>query len=137
VNKWLITGLAVIGVLILVGVAYDQGMFDNISGGGFAMIIAGLAAPYLAIKNWLTGDRFREKFRHKYDLMNQDEIKHREDYDKKIQAKEKRLADLQRDIELLDSKMEVLELKKKRVEQDVKSMTIEETKREVHNLFGD
>jgi uncharacterized protein (DUF342 family) len=137
VNKWLITGLIVVVVLILVGVAYDQGMFDNISGGGIATIIAGLAAPYMAIKNWLSGDRFREKFRQKYDLMHQEEIKHRQDYDKQIQAKEKRLADLQREIELLDTKMEVLELKKKRVEKDVKSMSIEETKREVQNLFGD
>lgn len=112
VNKWVIISIIVIIVLILIGIGYDQGMFDNLSGSVIGMIIAGLAAPYLAIKNWIVGDKFQQRFKQKYDLMKSDEIIHRTDYDQKILAKEKRIAELDREIQLLDSRMEVLELKK-------------------------
>jgi hypothetical protein len=137
VNKWLITGLIVIGVLILVGVAYDQGLFDNIKGTTLTMILAGLSAPYMLVKNWLFGDKFRQDFRKKYDVMNADEQVHRVEYDQKIAEKEKRIADLDKEIQLLDAKLEVLDLKKQKVEQDVNSMSIDDKKREVQNLFGD
>jgi hypothetical protein len=137
VNKWLITGLVVIVVLILVGVAYDQGLFDNIKGSTLTMILAGIAAPYMAVKNWLFGDKFRQDFKQKYQTMNADEQVHRVEYDQKIAEKEKRIADLDKEIQLLDAKLSVLDLKKQKVEQDVKSMSIDDKKREVQNLFGD
>ena len=136
-NKWLITALIVVVILILIGVAYDHGLFDNLSGSGISIIIAGLAAPYMAIKNWVFGDKFRQQFKEKYQTMNAEEKEHRADYDQEIAAKEKRVADLNKEIQLLDAKLEVLELKKKNVEQEVKSMSIEDKKREVQNLFGD
>lgn len=136
-NKWLITGLIVVVVLILVGVAYDQGLFNNMSGGTIGMILAGIAAPYMAVKNWLFGDSYRRQFKEKYTQMNADEQVHRVEYDQKIVEKEKRVAELDKEIQLLDAKLEVLELKKKNVEKDVKSMSVDQTKREVQNLFGD
>jgi TPP-dependent 2-oxoacid decarboxylase len=137
VNRWLITGLVVIVILIIVGVAYDQGVFENMSGSTIGMILAGIAAPYMAIKNWLFGDSYRKQFRQKYAQMNADEQVHRVEYDQKIAEKEKRVAELDKEIRMLDTKLELLELKKKNVEQDVKSMSIEQTKSEVKNLFGD
>ena len=136
-NKWLIIGLIVIVVLILVGVAYDQGLFDSIKGSTLAMILAGIAAPYTLVKNWIFGDKFRQDFKEKYQNMNADEQVHRVEYDQKIAEKEKRIADLDKEIQLLDAKLTVLDLKKQKVEQDVKSMSIDDKKREVQNLFGD
>ncbi len=136
-NKWLIIGIAVVVVLIIVGVAYDQGAFDNITFGGAATVFAALAAPYLAIKKMLFGNREVKQFQDKYQQVKSQEIAHRSGMDQQIKAKEQRIAALDKEIQLLDAKMEVLELKKKRVEQDVNNMSIEDKKKEVRNLFGD
>jgi len=136
-NKWLAIGIIVFVLLILIGIGYDQGLFDGISGSFIGIIIAGLAAPYLAVKNWLVGDKFQRQFREKYDRMRSEEQIHREDYDQKILSKEKWIAELDREIQLLDSKLEVLELKKNKVEQSVKELSIENTRREAKDLFGD
>jgi hypothetical protein len=137
VRNWLITGLVILIILVLIGVAYDQGLFDNLRGTGIAVIITALAAPYMAIKNWLFGNKLQQQFKAKYDAMAEQEKVHRVDYDQQIALKQKRIADMDKEIQLLDAKLEVLELKKKKIEQDVKSMTIEDKKREVQNLFGD
>jgi len=137
VNRWIITGIIIVVVLILVGVAYDQGLFDNIGGGAISAILVGLAAPYMAIKNWLFGDKFQRQLKDKYKAMQSDEIVHRTDYDQEIALKQKRVAELDREIQLLDAKLEVLELKKQKIDQDVRSMTIEDKRSEVQNLFGD
>lgn len=136
-NKWLLTGLIILGVLIIIGVAYDQGAFDNMTGSGWAMILAALAAPYMAVKNFLFGNKHLKQFKEKYSALQQEEVVHRTDLDKKIKAKEKRIAELDREIELLDSKLEVLEYKKEKVAKEVKDLSIEDTKREVRDLFGD
>jgi uncharacterized protein HemX len=137
VNKWVITGLIILGVLIIVGVAYDQGAFENMTGSGWAMILAALAAPYMAVKNLLFGNKHLKEFKDKYQNLKQEETVHRTDLDKKIKAKEKRIAELDKEIEHLDSKLEVLELKKEKVSKEVKNLSIEETKSEVRDLFGD
>jgi len=137
VNKWVIIGLIILVILIIAGVAYDQGAFDNMTGSGWAMIAAALAAPYMAVKNFLFGNKQLKQFQDKYDNLVAEEKVHRTDLDTKIRQKEKRIAELDKEIELLDAKMEVLEMKKKRVADDVNKMSIEDTKNEVHNLFGD
>lgn len=136
-NKWLIAGLIILGVLIIVGVAYDQGAFDGMNGGGWAMILAALAAPYMAVKNFLFGNKHLKEFKDKYQALQKDEVVHRADLDSKIKAKEKRIAELDKELELLDSKLQVLELKKEKVSKEVKDLSIEDTKREVRDLFGD
>ncbi len=136
-NKWVLTGLIILGVLIIVGVAYDQGAFDNMTGSGWAMILAAVAAPYMAVKNFLFGNKHLREFKDKYESLQQEEVVHRTDLDKKIKAKEQRIAELDKEIQLLDSKLEVLELKKEKVVKEVKDLSIEDTKREVRDLFGD
>jgi len=136
-NKWVITGLIIVGILIIVGVAYDQGAFENMTGSGWAMIVAALAAPYMAVKNFLFGNKHLKEFKGKYETLQEEETAHRSNLDKNIKAKEKRIAELDKEIQLLDSKLEVLELKKEKVGKQVNDMSIEETKNEVRNLFGD
>lgn len=129
--------LIVLVVLIGIGIAYDQGLFDNMSFGGLSTLIAALAAPYLAVKNWLFGNKELKQFQEKYDNMRNKEVVHRTDTDLQIKAKEQRIAELDREIQLLDAKLQVLEMKKSKVDQYVKSMTVDQTKKEVQNLFGD
>ncbi len=136
-NKWVIVGLIVLVVLIGIGIAYDNGLFDSISIGVFSIFFTVLAAPYLAVKNFLFGNKRMNELQEKYTQMKGQEVVHRTDLDKQIKAKEQRVAELNREIQLLDAKMEVLELKKKKVEQYVNSMSVDETKNEFRNLFGD
>ncbi len=107
------------------------------TGSGWAIILAALAAPYMAVKNFQFGNKHLREFKDKYEGLRKDEVVLRTDLDKKIKAKEKRIAELDKEIQLLDSKLEVLELKKEKVNKEVKDLSIEETKREVRDLFGD
>jgi len=137
VNRWVIVGLIVLGILIIVGVAYDQGALDNISFGGMATLFAILAAPYMAVKNMLFGNKEVRGFQEKYQQVKSQEGLHRADMDQQIKAKEKRVSDLDKEIQLLDAKMEVLELKKSKIEQSVNQMSVDNTKKEIRNMFGD
>ena len=136
-NKWIITGLIVLALLVIVGVLYDQGTFDNIQGGSMAMILAAIAGPYLALKNFLFGNKHLKDFEVKYDHMRDETIKHRVELDERIDGKEKRIAQLDKELELIEAKMDILELKKKNVEKEVNNMSIEETQKEARDLFGD
>ena len=73
----------------------------------------------------------------KYKSMRDESIKHRVELDERIGAKEKRIAQLDKELELIEAKMDVLELKKKNVEKGVNSMSIKETQQEANDLFGD
>ncbi len=136
-NKWVLTGLIIVVVLIVIGISYDQGLFDGITGAGWSILFATLAAPYMAVKNFLFGNRELKEFHKKYEDMQKDEIIHRRNLDSKIQAKEKRVEELDREIQLLDSKLEVLELKKTKVKKEVDNMSVDETRQEIVDLFGD
>lgn len=136
-NKWILTGLIVVGLLVIIGVLYDQGTFDGMQWTGMAMILAAVAAPYMALKNLLFGNKHLKDFEVKYKSMKDETIKHRVELDERIGAKEKRIAQLDKELELIEAKMDVLELKKKNVEKVVNSMSIEETQQEAHDLFGD
>ena len=136
-NKWLLVGLVILVILVGIGIAYDQGAFDNITFGGLATVFAVLAAPYMLVKNMLFGNREIKSFQNKYQQLKSEEVGHRTSMDVKIKAKEQRISELDKEIQLLDAKLEVLELKKKRVEQTVNELTVDETKKEVRNLFGD
>ncbi len=136
-NKWVVVGLIVLAILIIVGVGYDQGLFGGMEGSTWAMILAAVAAPYMAVKNFLFGGKDLKRFEEKYEALQKEEIKHRTKLDARIQAKERRVAELDREIQLLDSKLEVLELKKTKVKKEVDDMTIEQTQQEASDLFGD
>lgn len=136
-NKWVIIGLIVLAVLIIVGVAYDQGAFESMDGSIVAIILTAIAAPFMAVKNMLFGNKQLRVFKDKYETLRAEELIHRDGLDQSISAKEQRIAQLDKEIQLLDAKMEVLELKKKKVAEDVNKMSVDETKKEVRNLFGD
>ena len=136
-NKWIVAALIIIGVLVIIGVLYDKGTFDNMQWSSGAMIFAALAGPYVAIKNFLFGNKHYKDFEVKYNDMRTQTIKHRVELDERISSREKRIAELDKEMELIEAKMDVIELKKKNVEKDVNNMGVDEIKNEVHDLFGD
>ena len=136
-NKWVITGLVVVALLIIVGVLNDQGVFDRMRWEGMAIVLSAIAAPYMALKNFLFGNKPLKDFKVKYHQMQDETVKHRVELDERIGAKEKRIAELDKELQLIEAKMDVLELKKKNVQRDVNRMSIEETRTDAHDLFGD
>ena len=136
-KKWVIAVIVIVVVLILVGVAYDNGLLDDLSWEGGSIILAALAAPFMAVRNLLFGNKHLREYKERYDEIRTKEIKHRFNLDESIHAKEKRIADLDKEIELLDAKMDVLDLKKKSIEKTVNDYSIEETQNEAQDLFGD
>jgi flagellar motor component MotA len=136
-NKWIITGLIVVGILIIVGVLYDQGVMDNMQWSSMAVILAAVAGPYMAVKNFLFGNKYYKDFDVKYKEMREHTVQHRINLDERIGAKEKRIAELDKEMQLIEAKMDVLELKKKNVEKQVNNLTVEETRQEALDLFGD
>lgn len=136
-NKWIITGLVVVGILIIIGVLQDQGIFDNMQGSTMAMVLAAIAGPYVAVKNFLFGDKHYKDFEVKYKEMRENTAQHRINLDERIGAKEKRISELDKEMQLIEAKMDILEFKKKNVEKQVNKLTIEETRQEALDLFGD
>jgi flagellar motor component MotA len=136
-NKWILTGIIVVALLVIIGILYDQGAFDSLQWSGWAIVVSALAAPFMAIKNALFGNKYQKDFQLRYKEMRKETIQHRIDLDQKIKEKEQRIAQLDKELELIDAKMNVLELKKKNVEKEVHNMSIDETKQEVQDLFGD
>ncbi|MEN8119565.1 MAG: hypothetical protein ABFS35_04435 [Bacteroidota bacterium] len=136
-NKWILTGIIVLGLLIIVGVLFDHGAFDNIEGSFIGVILAAIAGPYMAFKNFMFGNKPMKDFEVKYNQMRDETVKHRVELDARIGAKERRIAELDKELELIETKMDILELKKKNVKREVNKMSIEETKQDVHDLFGD
>lgn len=136
-NKWILTGFIVVALLIIVGVLFDQGAFDNMKGSSLGIILAAVAGPYMAFKNFLFGNKPMKDFEVKYNQMRDETVKHRVELDERIGSREKRIAELDKELELIEAKMDVLELKKKNVKKEVNKMSIEETRQNVHDLFGD
>lgn len=136
-NRWVLTGVIVVALLVIIGVLYDQGAFEGMQWTGWAIVVSALAAPYMAVKNALFGNKYQKDFVLKYKQMREETVQHRINLDQKIKEKEQRIAQLDKELELIDAKMNVLELKKKNVEKEVNLMSIDETKQEVQDLFGD
>jgi hypothetical protein len=134
-KRWWITALVIVAVLIVIGVMYDNGML-NFKWTGLTMLFAGLAGPYMLLKNWLLRNREAQDILGKHEKIRADEKIHRKETDEEISKKEQRIKDLNKDIELSEKKIELLEVKKKNVTKEVKKMSIEETQNEAINLFG-
>jgi septal ring factor EnvC (AmiA/AmiB activator) len=134
-KRWWITVIVIVVVLIIIGILYDNGML-NFKWQGLTMIFAGLAAPYTLIKNWLFRNKDAQDILGKHQQIRAEEKIHREQTDEEISKKEQRIKDLDKDIELSEKKIQLLEEKKKNVTKDVKKMSIEDTQNEAINYFG-
>ncbi|MCP4179060.1 MAG: hypothetical protein GY756_14975 [bacterium] len=114
-RRWLITIGIIVLALIVIGVLYENGML-NFKWQGLTMIFAALAGPYTAIKKIFFRDKRVEQMIKKHEDIKKEEIVHREVTDKQIAEKEKRIKDLNKELELAEKRLEVIEAKKKDVD---------------------
>jgi len=133
--KWWIAGGLVVVVIALV-ILSATGVI-NLSWQDFTMIAAALAAPFKFIFDKLGGADGVDELLDKHEKMRKEEAEYRKKMDGVIAEKEQRIINLNKDLELQDAKLQLVEEKKKRVDQEVKSMSIAETKSEAQDLFGE
>jgi len=135
-KNWLITLGVIVLALIVIGVLYDNGML-NFEWQGLTMIFAALAGPYTFMKKTIFKDSKVEEMKNRHKKVKAEEVIHRQAVDDEIQKRSDRVATLNKEIELAEKRIEVIEEKKKRVVRDVKNSSIEEMQDDAINYFGD
>ncbi len=131
---WIILGFV---VLVLAVVILSATGIIDISWQDLSMIAAAAVAPLKMLFDKLGGQDEVDKIVDNQKQRQQEEKEHREKMDALIAEKTKRIEELNKELEVQDAKLQVVEEKKKRVATEVKSMTIEETKKEAMDLFGE
>ena len=134
-KRWWITILVIIVALIVIGVLYDNGML-NFEWTGLTMFFAALAGPYTLMKNWLTRNKKTDDIVTKHKEIRANEKIHRTVADEEIISREKKIEDLNAEIEAAEKRIEVIEVKKKKTRKKVEEMSIEEMQDEAVNYFG-
>lgn len=135
-KKWIIVLIAIAAVFLIVGFLYDQGLL-NVEWQWLAVIIAAVAGPYQALKNFFSGGSAKtEAILKRNEVTKIEEAQHREEYDKLIDEKKVEIENLQKDIDLLDTKVKLLEEKKKNINKEVDEMDSDEIQEELLKRFG-
>lgn len=136
-KKWfwiVIIGLFLI--FLIVGYLYDQGML-NVKWQWLTLIIAAIAGPFKIFKNMFSGgDDKVDSILKRNETTKLEEVAHREKYDTMIAEKKSEIEALQKDIDLLDTKVQLLEEKKKNIDKEVDEMDSDEVQDELIKRFG-
>jgi hypothetical protein len=135
-KNWLITIGIIVIALIVIGVMYDNGML-NFEWQWLTVAFAALAGPYTFIKNLIFKDKKLEELKNKHQNIRNDEVIHRQTFDEEIKKREDRIQTLNKEIELAEKKIDIIELKKNNVVKEVKKSSIEEMQNDAVNYFGD
>ncbi len=122
-KKWFWIILIIILVFLVLGFLYSQGLI-NVRWQFLAMILAGFAAPFTIIKNFLAGGNSKTNKliqRHK-DRVTQENLR-RDEFDAYIAQKDKKIQDLEAEIVVLENDVENIELEIVDNEEKVNNMT--------------
>jgi len=131
---WFVVGIA--ALFLIVGFLYDQGLL-NVKWEWLAVILAGMAGPYKVLKNFFSGGTSKtDAILKRNETTKLEEAAHREEYDILINEKKAEIEALQKDIDLLDTKVQLLEEKKKNINKEVDEMDSDEIQNELINRFG-
>ena len=131
---WIVVVFVVIVLALVVLMA--TGIID-VSWQDLSMIAAAAVAPIKLLFDQLGGQDEVDKVVDRQKQREEEEKVHREQMDKLIAEKEERIKELNKELEVQDAKLQVIDEKKKRVETEVKSMNIEQTKKAAQDLLGE
>jgi len=135
-KKWLFVIIGIALLFLIVGFLYDQGLL-NVKWQWLAVIIAVVAGPFQALKNFFTGGTSKvDSILARNEQTKAEELEHRAVYDKMIEEKKIEIEALQKDIDLLDTKVQLLEEKKKNINKEVDDMSSDEVQDELNKRFG-
>lgn len=137
-THWIIL-IAIAGVGVLVGsyIALSKfGMMPKISWQQITILAASFFGPAKALFDKFFQKNEVDQLAEKQKAVREAEEKYRKDMDAKVNAQQQKLAELTKEIEVRNAKLEVIEERKKRLEVETKSLTVEQTKTEAQTLFG-
>jgi hypothetical protein len=135
-KRWLVIGGIVLVALLVFGWFYSEGYFNNFSWQGITILAASLAAPFQFLFGKAKDLTKTEEFINHNLEVQKLEQKHREEYDKLIQEREQKMRDLDKEIQLLQSKVELVDQKREKIATEVSNMTPNEKIKEAQNLWG-
>jgi len=122
-KKLIWIGLFIIVILFIAAYLYSQGIIKT-NWQWLSMILAGIAAPFELIYNWISGKNTQvDKIVNAQKTRIQNEQNHRIVYDQAIIEKEQKIKDLQVKVNVLEDKVDSLNMQKKLVDDNVNKMT--------------
>jgi len=118
-KRWFWIGIIIIVALIIIGILYNQGLIKT-DWQWLTMILAAIAAPISMISKWISGDNKRiQNILQNQTARKQQEQAHRLAYDNAIIQKEEKIKKLEAEINILEEKVDKLELEQEQVKNDV------------------
>ncbi|MBN2663843.1 MAG: hypothetical protein JXR68_09360 [Bacteroidales bacterium] len=136
-KKWLWIVIILIVVLLFFGFLYSKGLI-NVKWQWLAVILAGAAGPFRFFSNLFSGKSVRSN---QFVQSHQDRIdatkQHRIVYDQAIQEKEEKIKELEVQVNVLEQKIDDLELSQQQVHDQVSNMNDDDLQDAFLNLYGD
>lgn len=131
---WIIVGFVVIVLAIVILSA--TGVI-NLSWQDLTIIGAAIVGPLKSLFDSFGGKDEVDEILQNAKAKRDAEEAYRKEMDAAIAEKQKRVDDLNKELAIQAAKLEVVEEKKKRIAAEVKTMTVEETKKEAQDLLGE
>ena len=136
-SKWFWIGLILIVVLLIVGYLYHKGLIHT-SWQWLSIILMGLAAPFQLVSSMFGTNKKLNQILTKSAGRQQDEVQHREIYDKVIKEKEMRIQELEAQVDKMQDQIDSLELQYQKTDDEVMNETdIDELQNQFMELYGD
>ena len=135
---WIII-IAILGLAVLIGgyIALSKfGLMPKITWQQLMIVAAPLIGPIKAFIDRFSKKNEVDQIAEKQKAVREAEQSYRKDMDEKMAAQQKKLDEINKEIEIRSAKLEVLEERKKRIATETQSLTVEQTKTEAQNLFG-
>ncbi len=136
-SKWFWIGVIIIVVLLIVGYLYYKGLIHT-SWQWLSVILVALAAPFQLVNSMFGTNKKLNQILTNSSVRQQDEVKHREVYDKVIKQKEMRIQELEAQVDKMQDQIDTLELQYKKTDKEVMSETnVDELQNQFMDLYGD
>lgn len=136
-SKWFWIGLIIVVILLIVGYLYYKGVIHT-SWQWLSVILVGLAAPFQLVSSMLGTNKKLNQILTKSQARQQDEIQHREIFDKVIKEKEMKIQELEAQVDKMQDKIDTLELEYKKTDKNIMAETdVDELQNQFMDLYGD
>lgn len=134
--KHLILIVVIVALLIAIGYFYSKG-FLHFKWQWLTILFAALAAPYRLFVKWINGSGATvESITAQHDAVRKQEQDYRDTMEAQIKDREQRVTLMQKDIDLLDTRLQLLQSKKDQVDSQVQTMSIDDKIKKFQQDFG-
>jgi len=133
-KRWIFV-ILVVAAVVIISIMFATGKI-HFTWETATMVFAALAAPFKLVASLFT-DGGADEVLEESKKRREEEKEHRRRMSTVIEKQKSRVAQLDQEIELQNTKLALIEEKKRNVEKEVQNMTLDETKNEVRNLFGE